>query len=212
METLLFFFLSSLVLVACFLFVSLFFFFFSSLFSWLSLYTLSVYSFFLCVFFQSILSCVFLFCLPSAPPSVSFFFSSCVVPVSMVSRVLSVLCPSFRLRCSKSSSVSGLFSSAPPLCSCFQCSFPCFLLGSSSPCCVFFSGFYKAIEHGNQGEPRSSMRPTICSYRSPAETVLSDEEGGAFDSETAPFITGNGNFHFGPWILESFVIKPLVKL
>jgi hypothetical protein len=76
----------------------------------------------------------------------------------------------------------------------------------------FFSGFYKARERGNQGEPRSSMRPTICSYRSPAETVLSDEEGGAFDSETAPFTTGNGNFHFGPWILESFVIKPLVKL
>jgi len=77
---------------------------------------------------------------------------------------------------------------------------------------VFFSSFYKARECGNQGEPRSFMRPTICSYRSPVETVLSDEEGGAFDSETVPFTTGNGNFYFGPWILESFVIKPLVKL
>jgi hypothetical protein len=38
----------------------------------------------------------------------------------------------------------------------------------------------------------------IYNYSSPAETVLSDEEGGAFDSETAPFTTGNGNFHFGP--------------
>jgi hypothetical protein len=76
----------------------------------------------------------------------------------------------------------------------------------------FFSGFYKARERGNQGEPRSSMRPMICSYRSPAETVLSDEESGAFDSETTSFTTGNGNFNFGPWILESFVIKPLVEL
>jgi len=102
-----------------------------------------------------------------------------------------------------------------------------FLLPGFSPCSAlalpfsswfflspffFFSGFYKARERGNQGEPRLSMRPTICSYRSPAETVLSDEEGGAFDSETAPFTTGNGNFHFGPSILKSFVIKPLVKL
>ncbi|KAL9376908.1 hypothetical protein Peur_031028 [Populus x canadensis] len=86
--------------------------------------------------------------------------------------------------------------------------FPQFFPSFSSPVSVsfaspplffpFFSGFYKARERGNQGEPRSSMRPTICSYRSPAETVLSDEEGGAFDSETAPFTTGNGNFHFGP--------------
>jgi hypothetical protein len=142
---------------------------------------------------------------------------------------------------------SGSFFVSSPLCSCFQCSFPCFLvflcylsspsfglfgalLSLSVPCsgfrvppalrgffffpfflpvqpwlCLFlpssfffFSGFYKARERGNQGEPRSSMRPTICSYRSPAETVLSDEEGGAFDLETAPFTTRNGNFHFGP--------------
>jgi len=100
------------------------------------------------------------------------------------------------------------FCFSPPLCSrSLSVICPLFMPGFPPPVyagflfpprCVFFSGFYKARERGNQGEPRSSMRPTICSYRSPAETVLSDEEGGAFDSEMAPFTTGNGNFHFGP--------------
>ena len=35
---------------------------------------------------------------------------------------------------------------------------------------------------------RVSHVPTICSYRSPAETVLSDEEGGAFELEMATFV------------------------
>jgi hypothetical protein len=53
------------------------------------------------------------------------------IPLCSASQFLPVLplsflpiLPSVRLRCSKSSSVPGLFSSAPPLCSCFQCSFP----------------------------------------------------------------------------------------
>jgi len=148
-------------------------------------------------------------CVCQSPGSVFFSPSFSCVPLLVSLSIYSLSIPLFiflrpcSLRRNKENSFySG--SSFPP--SLFLSSSLFFLLF------VFFSRFYKAREHGNQGEPRSSMRPTICSYRSPAETVLSDEEGGAFDSETTPFTTGNGNFHFGPWILESFVIKPLVKL
>jgi len=131
-----------------------------------------------------------LFCLSVSPCS-SPQFSPCSSPLRSSSVLKILLCSgsffSQLLRCVLVSSV--LF----PLCSSPQFS-PCSL---PLPF-VFFSSFYKARERGNQGEPRSSMRPTICSYRSPAEKVLSDEEGGAFDSETAPFTTGNGNFYFRP--------------
>jgi len=91
METLLCFFLSSLVLVACFLFVSLFFFFFSSLFSWLSLSILSL-SILFSLRFLSVYSLLCFFVLSSfcSPLCVVLFLLLCR---SRVYGLPSALCP-----------------------------------------------------------------------------------------------------------------------
>jgi len=146
-----------------------------------------------------------LFCLSVSPCS-SPQFSPCSSPPPFVFGAQNR--PLFRV---------FFFSSAPPLCSCFQCSFPCFLLGSSSfglfgslssPVVPLFYEFFLWVLL--QFSPCSS--PCLCSALPFIEPEHAEKKTRPPVHQSMSWIMGKKSWCRGPRFAANFLLNRLHPL